>query len=308
MRIIITGATGLIGKSLCKQLKPNYEIVALSRNLERAQLSLGSDVKIVKWDGRSCGQWMQYIDGAFAVINLAGDPIASGRWTPEKKQSILQSRLDATKAIVDAIVSAKNKPHVLIQSSAIGYYGFGHQGALDETSLPGNGFLADVCKHWELQTKPVEKTGTRCVIIRTGMVLSPDGGALPRLIMPFKFFLGGYPDSGQQLVSWITIDDEVAAIRWLIENPQLSGVFNLTSPYPVTMKQLCQNIGKILKRPCWLPISSLVLRLVFGKMADEMLLYGQRVLPNRLLKAGFKFAHSTIAEALEYIFGKRGKL
>lgn len=308
MRIIITGATGLIGKSLCKQLNPNYEIVALSRNIERAQTSLGPNVKIVKWDGISTNQLAKYIDGAFAVINLAGAPIASGRWTHAKKQRILQSRLDATKAIADAIVSAKNKPRVLIQSSAIGYYGFGHTEALDETSPPGEGFLADVCKEWEFQAKPVESVGTRCVIIRTGIVLSHEGGALPRMITPFKFFLGGYPGSGQQWVSWITLEDEVAAIRFLMENPQMSGAFNLTSPNPVTMKRFCQTIGDILKKPCWLAIPPLVLRLIFGKMADETLLCSQDVIPKRLLDSGFTLKYTNITEALENIFKKREKL
>ncbi len=306
MRIVIAGATGLIGKAVCKQLNCAYEIVALSRNPEKAQLSLGSNAKIVQWDGCSCGQWTQYIEGAFAVINLAGDPIASGRWTSSKRQNILQSRINATKAIIDAIASIQNKPNVLIQASAIGYYGFGHRELVDEHTQPGSGFLADVCKKWEETAQSIEQSEVRCVIIRSGLVLSCHGGALPRLVTPFKFFLGGYPGNGTQWVSWITIDDEVAAIRFLVENSQLSGAFNLTSPNPVIMKQLCKTIGRIVQKPCWLPIHALALRPVLGKMADEMLLSGQRVLPNRLLEAGFKFAHPTIAEALEYIFGKRG--
>jgi NAD dependent epimerase/dehydratase family enzyme len=162
-----------------------------------------------------------------AVVNLAGENIA-GRWTIAKMQRIIQSRLNATKAIVDA--------------------------SLDENAERGTGFLADVCEKWEAVTKSVEQIGTRCVIIRTGLVLSGQGGALPSMIKPFKFFLGGYPGTGRQWVPWITIDDEVAAIRLLIENPQLSGVFNLTSPEPVTMKYLYRSIGQVLKRPCWLPI------------------------------------------------------
>ena len=304
MRIIVTGATGLIGNQLCARLHTNYEIVALTRNPQRAQLSLGPDVKTVQWDSSSGGQWAQYIDGAFAVVNLAGESIASGRWTSSKKQRILQSRLNTTNAIVEAIVSAKIKPNVLIQSSAIGYYGFRHQESLDETSLPGEGFLADVCKQWELQAKPVEKVGTRCIIIRTGMVLSPDGGALPRLAGSFKLFLGGYPGSGQQWVSWITIDDEVNAIKFLIESPGLGGAFNLTTPNPVRMKDLCRQIGRILKKPCRLPIPALALRLGFGKMADEILTAGQQVIPARLIKAGFSFAHPDIAGALEYVIKK----
>jgi uncharacterized protein len=301
MRIIITGATGLIGKTLCARLHTNYEIVALSRNPQKAKSALGSDIKIVRWDTNSPGEWAQYIDNAFAVINLTGEPIASGRWTQAKKQHILQSRINSTKAIADAIESVKNKPSVLIQASAVGYYGFGRQEALDESTRPGSGFLADVCKQWEETAKAVERFGVRCAVIRSGLVLSRYGGALPRLAKPFKFFLGGYPGTGSQWVSWITIDDEIAAIRFLMENSQLSGAFNLTSPDAVTMKQLCQAIGRILKKTCWLPIPALALRLVFGKMADEMLLTGQRVLPNRLSRAGFSFAHPNIAEALEIV-------
>jgi len=307
MRIVITGATGLIGKALCQRLISNYEIIALSRNPQKAQSILGPNVKVVQWGTSTLGEWDRHIDGAFGIINLAGEPIASGRWTPAKKQRILQSRLNTTKAIVNAIVSAKNKPGVLIQASAIGYYGFDRQEALDESSQPGEGFLADVCKRWEYQTKLVETAGTRCVIIRTGMVLSRSGGALPRLMMPFRFFLGGYPGSGRQQVSWITIDDEAAAIQFLIENPQLSGPFNLTAPNPVTIKELCETIGRILHRPCWLPIPALALRIIFGKMADEILLSGQRVISCRLLKAGFTFNCPCITEALEYIFWRSKK-
>ncbi len=296
MRIVITGATGLIGRALCKRLKPNYEIIALSRN---PQTSLGPEAKIIQWDGCTEGEWVQHVEGAFAVVNLAGESIASGRWTSAKKQRIMQSRLNATKAIVKAIVSAKMKPKVLIQASAVGFYGTQRQELLDESSPQGEGFLADVCRQWEHGAKPVEKAETRCVIIRSGMVLSPEGGALPRMAMPFKFFLGGYPGSGRQWVSWITIEDEVNAIKFLIENPGLSGVFNLTSPNPVTMKELCRQIGLILKKPCWLPIPALALRLVFGTMADEILIAGQRVVPARLMKSGFNFVHQDTVEALE---------
>ena len=304
MRIVITGATGLIGKALCEGLIPDYEITALSRNPEKAKSVLGPSVKVVQWDGRSGGQWEQCIDGAFAVVNLAGENIASGRWTYSKQKQILESRVNAAKAIVDAIASAKSKPNVLIQAAAVGYYGFRHREAVNEASLSGGGFLADVCRQWELAARPVEKAGTRCVIIRSGMVLSGQGGALPRIVKPFKFFLGGYPGTGRQRVSWITIDDEVKAIKFLIENPGPSGVFNLTSPNPVSMKELCCQISRILKKPCWLPIPALALRLAFGKMADEILMADQQVVPARLSEAGFNFAHPNIAEAMEYILKK----
>jgi uncharacterized protein (TIGR01777 family) len=175
---------------------------------------------------------------------------------------------------------------------------------MDENAQPGSGFLANVCTQWEETAKAVERFGVRYAIIRTGMVLSRDGGALPRIATPFKFFLGGYPGTGLQRVSWIAIDDEVAAIRFLMENSQLSGAYNLTSPNAVTMKQLCQTIGRTLKKPCWLPIPALALRLAFGKMADEILMASQQVIPARLIKAGFNFAYPNIAEALEYVIKK----
>ncbi len=303
MRIVVTGATGLIGKSLCKKLYPDYEIIALSRHPMKARV--GQNITVVQWDARSAGPLTKYIDGASAVVNLAGESIAYGRWTPAKKQRILQSRLNVTNAVVEAIKSAKHKPGVLIQASAIGYYGFDTPGPADENSSAGEGYLAEVCTKWEQSSKPVEQCGTRRVIIRTGLVLSGDGGALPRLVTPFKFSLGGYPGSGGQWVSWITIDDEVAAIKFLLENRGLSGPFNLTSPNTMTMKYFCQAIGRILKRPCWLPIPALVLRPAFGKMADETILANQKVMPNRLLKAGFKFDYPDIDDAMKACFEER---
>jgi len=302
MRVVITGATGLIGKALCERLGGEYEIIALTRNTEKARRILGPDIKAVEWDGFSYGPWAQFIEGAYAIINLAGENVASGRWTRAKMGQIFQSRIDATKAIAEAITVAGQKPGVLIQASAIGFYGCREE-PVDETAGKGEGFLADVCEKWE-QAGAAE---IRVVFIRTGLVLSRDGGVLLKMITPFKFFLGGYHGTRKQCVSWITIDDEVAAIKFLLESPRLSGAFNLATPNPVTMKEFARTIGQVLKRPCWLSIPALVLRLAAGKMADEMLLSGQRAIPNRLLKAGFKFAHPDINEALEYLIGKAKK-
>lgn len=302
MRIIITGATGLIGSVLCKKLYPDYEIIALSRHPEKTRL--GQNVTVVQWDAKSPGRWTRYIEEADVVVNLAGENIASGRWTKVKKQQILESRVNSTKAIVDAIASAEKKPAVLIQASATGFYGSCGDTEIDENAGKGTGFLAEVCEKWEQAAGPVEAVGTRLVIIRTGIVLSRDGGALPRIVQPFKFFLGGYPGTGKQWVSWISIDDEIAAIRFLIENKRLSGIFNLTSPEPVMMKELCRVMGRTLRSSCWLKIPAVVLRKISGKMADETILAGQRVIPSRLLKAGFKFRNTKIGEALNEILRK----
>jgi len=302
MRIIITGATGLIGSVLCKKLYPDYEITALSRHPEKTRL--GQNVTVVQWDAKSPGRWTRYIEGADAVVNLSGENVASGRWTKVKKQRILESRVNSTKAIVDTIALAEKKPAVLIQASATGFYGSCGDAEIDENAGKGAGFLPEVCEKWEQAAGPVEAVGTRLVIIRTGIVLSRDGGALPRMVQPFKFFLGGYPGTGKQWVSWISMDDEIAAIRFLIENKQLSGIFNLTSPEPVIMKELCQAIGRILKSPSRLKIPAVVLRIALGKMADETILADQRVIPPRLLKAGFKFRNTKIEEALNEILRK----
>ena len=302
MRIIITGATGLIGSVLCKKLYPDYELIALSRHPEKTRL--GQNVMVIQWDAKSPGRWTRYIEGADAVVNLAGENIAAGRWTKVKKQRILESRVNSTKAIVDTIALAEKKPAVLIQASATGFYGSCGDTEIDENAGKGKGFLAEVCEKWEQAARPVEAVGTRLVIIRTGIVLSRDGGALPRMVQPFKFFLGGYPGTGKQWVSWISMDDEIAAIRFLIENKQLSGIFNLTSPEPVIMKELCRAIGRVLKSPSRLKIPAVVLRIALGKMADETILADQRVIPSRLLKAGFKFRNNKIEEALNEILRK----
>ena len=304
-RVVITGATGFIGRALCKDLCKDYKVIALSRDIRRASQSIGDFAEVFEWDGRSTGTWIRQADGAFAVINLAGDNIASGKWNRYKKAGILHSRLDTTRAIIAAIKQVDNKPSVVIQSSAIGYYGSCGVQQLNEKSSPGKGFLADVCKKVEFCTEQMENLGVRLVVIRTGVVIGSGGGALPNLAKPFKFFLGGHPGSGKQWFSWISLKDQVAAIRFLLENENQQGVFNLTAPEPVTMKKFCKTLGRILHRPSWFPMPGFILRLMLGEMANEMLLSGQRVIPERLLDAGFQFEHSKIEQALSAVLCRR---
>ena len=300
MRVVVTGATGFIAKALCEHLHNDYEIIALSRNAARAQQSLGQLASVVQWDGRTPAGWVARADGALAIINLAGENIASGRWTKSKKHRILQSRLDAANAIAEAVRQLSNKPKVIIQASATGYYGSRQDEQLDETSPPGQGFLAGVCRSAESLANEIESLGTRFVAIRTGVVLGPRGGALDKFKKPFPFYLGGYLGTGKQWLSWISLDDEVAAIKFLMENEHLHGVFNLTAPQPVTMKQFSKILGKALRRPAWLPVPGLFVRLALGEMA-KMLLSGQRVLPKRLLESGFEFEHENLESALNAI-------
>jgi len=301
MRVVITGATGFIGKALCAELYSDYEVVALSRNADAARRSIGHPVKVVQWDAKTSAGWDRQADGAFAIINLAGDNVGSGRWNKAKKSRILQSRLDASSAIVETIKQLPNKPAVLVQASAVGYYGSRRNEQLDETSGPGEGFLADVCKKAERFAAEIEGLGVRYVAIRTGIVMGRDGGALEPLMRQFRFYLGGYLGGGRQWFSWIALEDEVAAIRFLMQNERLRGAFNLTSPQPVRMKEFCMVLGSVLHRPVWLRVPGFAARVALGEMADEMLLSGQRVLPKRLLEAGFEFKHSDLEKVLRAV-------
>ena len=307
MRVLITGATGFIGRALCRALHKDYEVIALSRDSNRAAKSVGEWAQVVEWDGRTGGCWIQQADGALAIVNLAGENVASGRWNKTKKAGILHSRLDSTRAVIESIKLVNKKPKVVIQASAIGYYGSRNDERLDENSASGKGFLAEVCRNTEIIANQIESLGVRCVIIRTGVVLGNGGGALPRIRQPFKFFLGGHPGNGKQWFSWISLDDEVAAIKFLIENDNLNGVFNLTAPKPMTMKRFCRKLGWVIRRPSWLFYPGFIMRLALGEMAEEVLLSGQRVYPQRLLEAGFEFKHIEVKKALKDIKTQRRK-
>ena len=300
--VIITGATGFIGPVLCSHLvEEGYEVVALSRNPDKGRDILGSQVELIKWDGRSTEGWAQCADGAFAIINLAGDNIGNGRWTEEKKQRILHSRLNAGKAVVEAVEQAKEKPKVVIQASGISVYGDRGDELCDESTSFGSGFLPDIGQQWEDSTKHVTTFGTRHVIIRSGVVFGKGGGFLPRVLLPFRLFVGGHTGKGAQWYSWIHIEDEVLAIRFLLEKEEAQGAFNLVSPRPVTSRELSKTLGRILKRPSWFPVPAPMLRLLFGEMADELILSGQRGRPKRLLEAGFEFQYPEVETALRDI-------
>lgn len=305
VRIIVTGATGFIGKALCfRLLEEKYDVVALSRNREKGEKIFGTEATVVEWDGKSSEAWQDYANGAYAVVNLAGENIGSGRWTPKRRHSILQSRLDAGRAVVEAVKYVEKKPRVIIQASAIGYYGSRGDEIIDESSSPGEGFLADVAKKWELSTQKVETQKVRRVIIRSSVVLGKEGGVFLRLVKPFRLFVGGQLGSGKQWFSWIHLEDEVQAILFLIEREDLSGIFNLTAPHQLIQKDFSHILGKIMKRPSWFPVPGFVLRLIFGEMAKDTLLSGQRVVPRRLLEAGYRFIYPQAELALNEILGK----
>jgi hypothetical protein len=300
--VIISGATGFIGTVLVQKLvEKNYAVVVLSRNPGKAVALRNSGAEVVAWDGQTAQGWGNYAAGAYGIINLAGENIAAGRWTPARKTAILQSRLAAGRAITEAVEKAAQKPRAVIQASGIGYYGNRGDEVLDEASTAGTGFLSDVALQWEQSTAAVEALGVRRAIIRTGIVLGRNGGFLSRVLLPFRLFVGGYMGSGRQWLSWIHMEDEVGAICFLLEREDARGAFNLSSPQPLTAKDFFSEVGKALNRPSWLPVPGLALHLALGEMADELILSGQRALPRKLLDTGYDFQYPSAREALQNI-------
>jgi len=254
-------------------------------------------VKFIEWDGKTLGEWSEQIDQVDAIINLAGENIGATRWSNTRKNLIRDSRIKAGEILTQAIGNASAHPKVFIQASAIGFYGTIDKGLLTEKSPPGDDFLAEISKKWEQSCFGVESMGIRRVIIRTGVVLSKQEGALSRMLLPFKFFFGGPLGSGKQMVSWIHLEDEISAICFLLENENARGIYNLTSPESVTNAELGKWIGRITHRPYWLPAPGFALRLLLGEMST-LVLDGQSVIPERLLESGFQFKFDKISDAL----------
>jgi uncharacterized protein (TIGR01777 family) len=297
MRVIITGGTGLIGRALTHSLiNDDHEVIVLTRNPEKSSLPAGAIAE--RWDGRSADGWSHWVDGANTIVNLAGAGVADRWWTADRKSLIRDSRLDAGRAVVQAVKKAEQKPEVVIQSSAVGYYGPRDDSLITEDAVPGVDFLAKVCVDWEASTASVERMGVRRAILRTGVVLSANGGALPKMALPFKFFVGGPIGSGKQWIPWIHMADEVAAIRFLIENKAAAGRFNLSAPNPLTNADFGRAIGKIMGRPAVMPTPAFALKLAFGELSSA-LLTGQRAVPQRLQELGFTFQFPEAGEALK---------
>jgi len=300
-RVLITGGTGLIGRALSASLAADgHEVIVLSRNPQRAA-GLPPGVRTERWDARTAVGWGALADGAHAVVNLAGESISAGRWTAERKRRIRDSRIDVGRGVVEAMKSAKQKPQVLVQASGVGFYGPRGEEDVSEDMPPGQDYLARLAVEWEASTVAVEAMGVRRAIVRTGIVLSGNGGALPRMMLPFRFFIGGRMGSGRQWLPWIHIADEVGAIRFLLENQKASGPFNLCAPNPVTNADFSRWLGRQMGRPALVPTPGFLLRLVFGEMAG-MLLSGQRAVPRHLTQMGYAFrfaeAEATLRDIL----------
>jgi uncharacterized protein len=304
MQIVVTGGTGFIGRPLCASLcQEEHRVTLLTRRIE-TEPPYGSTITAVEWNGREAGAWEHCLDGADAVINLAGAPIADGRWTEARKQLLTESRVLTTRLLVDAMSHSSSKPRTLISASGIGYYGADDDRVLDEGAARGQGFLADLCLAWEAEALRAAEFGVRVVMLRTGMVLEQNGGALPKMLLPFQLFAGGPIMPGTQWVSWIHRRDHIGLIQWVLTTSSVSGPVNAVAPEAVTMNRFCEVLGRVLHRPCWLPVPGFVLHVAFGELGTLMTT-GQRVNPAKALSGGYVFHYPTLEPALRAIVTKR---
>jgi uncharacterized protein (TIGR01777 family) len=299
VRVVIAGGSGFLGGALTKRLiADGHRVVVLSREVEGTADE--PNLLAVRWtpDG-GVGEWASAIDDADAVVNLAGAGIADKRWTPARKELLLRSRVDSTRSLASALRTMKARPPVFIQASAIGFYGsYDNGGEFNEGSSPGSDFLAGLCVAWEAEAHPISALGSRVVIVRNGIVLSSKGGALAKMLPPFRFFVGGRIATGRQSMSWIHLDDWVSLIIWAINTPAVSGAINATAPNPVSNTEFSHAVGRALHRPSWAPVPAVVLRAMFGEMASDMLIRGQRVVPTRTLALGYQFRYPQVSEAM----------
>ncbi len=302
MKVVLTGGTGLIGDRVSEYLaRQEYEIAALTRRAGQKSPH-GLNLRFVEWDAQKAGAWMQEIDGADAVVHLAGEGIFDARWTDEIKLRILKSRVETTRLLVEAIAKAKQPPPLLVSASAVGYYGDRADELTDETASAGQGFLADICIQWEAEAAKACEYGVRVANPRIGIVLDKNGGALGRMLPVFRAFLGMPLGSGKQWFPWIHADDVVHGLLYPLENIRLEGAYNLASPNPVQMTEFSDALGKALSRPSWswANVPEFALRIGLGEAAQS-LIQGQRIVPKKLTDAGFLFRYPTLAPALAQI-------
>ena len=309
MRIIITGGTGLIGRALANSMaQDEHDVIVLSRSPRLAE-GLHNKVRVEGWDAKSARGWGGLANGADAIVNLAASNIAGesffpARWTDDRKQTMLESRLNSGRAVIEAIEQASVKPKVVIQPSASGYYGVRPKGELTEEAPAGSDFLAKIAQQWEASTEAAEGMGLRRPVIRMGVVLSREAGALPRLELPFKLFVGGPMGSGKQPMPWIHLDDVIGAIRFLLRHQTATGPFNLTAPNPVTNAEFSRKLGEVMGRPSLIPVPGFALSTMFGEVS-QVVLDGQWIVPARLLELGYEFKFTRVEDALADLYGKK---
>lgn len=297
MHVAVTGSSGLVGSALVRSLTTDgHRVIRLVRGSPS-----GDDVQ---WDPGEGVRDVARLEGVDAVVHLAGENIAAGRWTPQRKDAIRRSRVEGTRRLSESLAKLSRRPQVLVSASAIGYYGDRGSEVLSEDSAPGKDFLARVCQEWEAATGPASQAGIRVVHLRFGMILSPAGGALEKMLLPFKAGVGGRVGSGAQYVSWIAIDDAIGAIYHAITAEGLKGPVNTVAPNPVTNAEFTRVLARVLSRPALLPMPAFAARLAFGEMADTLLLASARVMPVRLQATGYGFRHSDLEGALRDLLGR----
>ncbi len=296
MKILITGASGLIGKALRNSLEEKgHEMLLASRSEPR-------DDRYIRWntDSGFVNEDLTRLEGLDAVFHLAGESISGLRWTDEKKKAIRDSRVLGTRTVIEAFARIEQKPKAFISGSALGFYGDRGDEEMTEASAAGDTFLSHVCKEWEAESRRAEDMGIRTVLLRTGIVLSKDGGALAVMLTPFKLGVGGVVGSGKQWMSWVSLDDVVGALNFALENENLRGAINVVAPNPVTNEEFTKTLGSVLYRPTFLPLPEFAVNLVFGEMGDALLLDSTKVAPKRLIDAGFKFNFTELESALKH--------
>jgi len=301
-KVIVTGATGFIGKRIIKELiSRGDEVTIFTRSVEHAKQKITSAYDYVEWNP-DLNDWYHKLEDKNAVIHLAGENVMAKRWNAEHKKNILSSRVEGTRSLVNAIGHLKNKPEVFITASAVGYYGNSEK-SVNENSEPGKDFLAEVVNAWEKEASKVESCGVRRVSIRTGIVLDANEGALVPMINQFKFFVGGSISSGEQWFPWVHIEDVVRVFLFAMDNQNVSGALNASSPNPLRMNEFCKTLGRVMHRPSIFKVPAFIIKILFGEAAD-VLLNGAQVIPERTIKAGYKFKFETAEEALKNLLSK----
>lgn len=304
MHVVVAGGTGFIGRAVCRELlRAGHEVTVLTRDASRASGRVPQGVKVAQWSPEQSEELREVLSAKDAVINLSGESVAAQRWTPEFKQKLVDSRVNSTRALVQGIRSAEPRPKVLVNAGAVGIYGNRGEEELTESSPPGTGFLAELAIRWEQSADEARELGVRVVKLRIGIVLGEGGGALEKMLLPFRLFVGGPFGSGQQWFPWIHLDDVSGITLHALAHDTVDGAVNTVAPGIVRLGEFCKALGRVMRRPSWLPVPGFALRLVVGELGESML-WSQRVVPQAALQTGYAFRYPQVEQALRQVLRK----